>query len=161
MINIRLSSAALAALIFATLFEKGTIVMSNSKKFALLTLCSLAVPAAVEYAWAQDPCNGKTPMVGNCGEEDPCDDRTSESECTGTYSRYYEVMGGIECTDGTSDSFCEQDTKARMECTCEFYCTWEAIAMMCSQGAPHNDSSGNQICSKQKEYISKQCVVGS
>lgn len=119
---------------------------------------SAAILAAVRLGVAQlPPCNGQTPTMGHCGEEDKCEYR-SEAQCALTYGHYHEETGGISCVGGTISTHCVQGTTL-MKCTCEFVCTWNPIQHKCLKTGAHQDAQGNQICSFQQEKESQSCEV--
>ena len=86
-------------------------------------------------------CNGQQPHLGNCGMEDRCEVRSSESICTGTYGDYYQDHDGIFCASGERHNHCIKDMGQPpgdfMKCTCEYFCDWDPETGKCSQGMPH------------------------
>ena len=115
------------------------------------------------HSMATETCNELQPQLGNCGEEDRCDERSGENSsqaiCEGTYADYHQQFAGIACTTGTAHNFCEQ-TQQKMDCTCEFFCEWTAMTMVCDKGDPHT-VGGEQVCGEDWRFDSQQCQPAS
>lgn len=101
-------------------------------------------------------CNSLQPLLGNCGSEDPCEGR-AELDCPSTLADYFKDFDGIDCTSGKNSNYCALTT-TYMNCTCEWYCEWDAKNVKCIVSSAHT-INGSQVCGKQLKYASQTCTI--